>query len=293
MRMSGSVCVWDSQRRPLLPTSAAYARTLVQQHKAVLLPHPAVPLLQLSHAVSEPVLRPILLGIALHPTTATALIFTEALGTTPLLSLTLDLHGITGAAPQAIAVTMLARTLAILLPISQAALVPPSSMTDDPAYAAAIHTILTTLEAGLPYPVVLLSLDTPSMVEYPLLPVFQQQQRTEPVAPTRLAALYVPKYHVEQHPSIVVSQEVRLRNNNRHSLRPGMIVQIRQQKGTVTGLVEAVEHEDVRVRVPTMATVAGVVWTDIRVSPPLRGWRWEPQPVALLPVAHHPRDKEV
>lgn len=271
MRMSGSVCVLDSQQKPLLPTSAAYARTLVQQHKAVLLPHPAVPLLQLSHAVPEPVLRPMLLGIALHPTTATVLIFTEALGTTPLLSLTLDLHGITGAAPQAVALTMLVRTLGLLLPISQAALVPPSSLTDDPAHASAMHAIMNTLEACLPYPVVLLSLDTPSMAEYPLLCVFQQQQRTEPAEPTRLAAIYVPHYHVEQHPPVVVSQAVRLRSDDRHSLRPGMIVQTRQQKRVITGIAQAIQQDgEVQMRVPTIATMAGVAWADIWVSPPLR-----------------------
>jgi hypothetical protein len=285
--------VIDSQQKPLLPMSAAYARTLVQQRKAVLLPHPAVSLLQLSHAVSEPVLRPVLLGIALHPTTATILIFTEALGTTPLLSLTLDLHGITGAAPQAVALTMLVRTLGLLLPISQGALVPPSSMIDDPAYAAAIHTIMNTLEACLPYSVPLLSHQTPRMASDPLLHAFQQQMDDGHDDTTHLAAVYLPRYQPEQHISAEVSRAVRLRDNDYQPLRPGMIVQTRQQIGTVTGLVEAVEHEDVRVRVPTMATVAGVVWTDIRVSPPLRGWRWEPQPVALLPIAHHPRDKEV
>jgi hypothetical protein len=294
MRMSGSVCVWDSQRRPLLPTSAAYARTLVQQNKAVLLPHPAVSILQLSHAVSEPVLRPVLLGIALHSTTATVLIFTEALGTTPLLSLTLDLHGITGAAPQAVALTMLARTLSTLLPISQGALVSRSTVTDDPAHAAAIHTTMNTLEACLPYSVPLLSHRTPRIAHDPLLHAFQQQMDDGHDDTTHLAAVYLPRYQPEQHISAEVSRAVRLGSNDHTGLRPGMIVQIRQQQRTRTGLVQTVEPDNVvQVRVPTMATMAGVVWTDIRVSPPLRGWRWEPHPVALLPVAHHPRDKEV
>jgi hypothetical protein len=239
------------------------------------------------------VLRPVLLGIALHPTTATVLIFTEALGTTPLLSLTLDLHGITGAAPQAVALTMLARTFASLLPISQGALVSRLPVTDDPAHASAMHTIMNTLEACLPYSVPLLSHRTPRMASDPLLHAFQQQMDDAHDATTHLAAAYVPRYQPEQHISAEVSRAVRLRDNDHHALRPGMIVQIRQQKETVTGLVEAVEHEDVWVRVPTMATTAEVIWADVWVSPPLRGWRWEPHPVALLPIAHHPRDKEV
>jgi hypothetical protein len=277
----------------LLPTSAAYARTLVQQHKAVLLPHPAVPLLQLSHSVSAPVLRPVLLGIALHPTTATALIFTEALGTTPLLSLTLDLHGITGAAPQAVALTMLARTLASLLPISQAALVPPSSMIDDPAYAAAIHTIMNTLEACLPYSVPLLSHQTPRMASDPLLHAFQQQMDDGHDDTTHLAAVYLPRYQPEPHVSAEVSRAVRLCDNDYHALRPGMIVQTRQQKGVITGIVQEVQQDGaVQVRVPTRATAAGVVWADMGVLPPLRGWFWEAQPVVLLPVVRKTRGKK-
>ncbi len=292
--MSGSVCVWDSQRRPLLPMSAAYARTLVQQHKAVLLPHPAVSLLQLSHAVSEPVLRPVLLGIALHPTTATALIFTEALGNIPLLSLTLDLDGITGAAPQAVALTALARTVATLLPISQRALLTHLSVTNDAAHAAAIHTIMTTLEACLRYPITLLSFDTPHMAEYPLFGAFQQQIGIRHDNHTDIAAAYMPQYQTEQQPSVALSQAVRLSDNDYHALSPGMIVQTRQQTGTVAGIIQAVEPDGtVQMRVPTRATAAEVIWADVWVSPPLRGWRWEPQPVALLPVAHHPRDKEV
>jgi hypothetical protein len=235
-----------------------------------------------------------LLGIALHPTTATALIFTEALGTTPLLSLTLDLHGITGAAPQAIAVTMLARTLATLLPISQGALLTHLPVTNDAAHAAAIHTIMTTLEACLRYPITLLSFDTPRIAEYPLLGAFQQQIGIRHDACTDIAAMYMPQYETEPHPPVTFPRAVRLAETDHATLTAGMAVQVRQDEEVITGVVQTVEPDNVvQVRVPTMATMAGVVWTDIRVSPPLRGWRWEPHPVALLPVVHHPRDKEV
>jgi hypothetical protein len=292
MRMSGSVCVWDSQRRPLLPTSAAYARTLVQQHKAVLLPHPAVSLLQLSHAVSEPVLRPVLLGIALHPTTATALIFTEALGNTPLLSLTLDLHGITGAAPQAVALTMLVRTLGLLLPISQGALLTHLPVTNDAAHAAAIHTIMTTLEACLRYPITLLSFDTPRIAEYPLLGAFQQQIGIRHDACTDIAAMYMPQYETEPHPPVTFPRAVRLAETDHATLTAGMAVQVRQDEEVITGVVQAGDHDDIWVQVPNKATPAGVVWADMRVLPPLRGWLWEAQPITLLPVAQRKSDRK-
>lgn len=155
-----------------MPTSAAYARTLVQRKKAVLLPHPALPIIQLTHAVPDPVLRPVLLGIVIQPTTATVLVFTEPLGATPLIRLTLDLQHSTTAASRAIVVTALARTMNTLLPMSHTELLSDHPVTDDPAYAAAIHPILTTLEACLFYPITLLSLDTPRLAENPLLRVF-------------------------------------------------------------------------------------------------------------------------
>jgi hypothetical protein len=291
MRMSGSICVWDSQRRPLLPTSAAYARTLVQQRKATLLPHPAVSLLQLSHAVPEPVLRPVLLGIALHPTTATALIFTEALGITPLLSLTLDLHGITGAAPQAVALTMLVRTLGLLLPISQGALLTHLPVTNDAAHAAAIHTIMNTLEACLRYPITLLSFDTPHMAEYPLLGAFQQQIGIRHDDCTDIAATYMPQYETEPHPPVAFPQAVPLAETDHATLTEGIAVQVRQDEEVITGVVQAGD-DDIWVQVPTRATAAGVIWADVWVSPPLRGWRWEAQPIALLPVAQRKSDRK-
>jgi hypothetical protein len=264
MRMSGSVCVIDSQQKPLLPTSAAYARTLVQHRKATLLPHPALPIIQLTHAIPDPVLHPMLLGIALQQRTATILIFTEASGDMPLLSLTLDLAASKVAARRVVALTALARTLGTLLPISQGALVSRLSVTNDPAHASAIHTIMNTLEACLPYSVPLLSHQTPRMASDPLLHAFQQQMDDGHDDTTHLAAVYLPRYQPEPHVSAEVSRAVRLCDNDYHALRPGMIVQTRQQKGVITGIVQEVQQDGaVQVRVPTRATAAGVVWADM------------------------------
>jgi hypothetical protein len=238
------------------------------------------------------VLRPVLLGIALHPTTATALIFTEALGITPLLSLTLDLHGITGAAPQAVALTMLARTLASLLPISQGALLTHLPVTNNAAHAAAIHTIMNTLEACLRYPITLLSFDTPRIAEYPLLGAFQQQIGIKNDDCTDIAAAYMPQYETEPHPPIAFPQAVRLAETDHTTLTAGMAVQVHQDEKGITGVVQAGDHDDIWVQVPSRATAAGVVWSDIRVSPPLRGWRWEAQPITLLPVAQRKSDRK-
>jgi hypothetical protein len=162
------------------------------------------------------------------------------------------------------ALAEVAQQRASLLPISQAALAPPSSMIDDPAYAAAIHTIMNTLEACLPYSVPLLSHQTPRMASDPLLHAFQQQMDDGHDDTTHLAAVYLPRYQPEPHVSAEVSRAVRLCDNDYHALRPGMIVQTRQQKGVITGIVQEVQQDGaVQVRVPTRATAAGVVWADM------------------------------
>jgi hypothetical protein len=71
-----------------------------------------------------------------------------------------------------------------------------------------------------------------------------------------------------------------------------MAVQVRQDEKVITGVVQARDHDDIWVQVPSRATAAGVVWSDMRVSPPLRGWLWEAQPVALLPVVRKTREKK-
>lgn len=67
--MSGFVFIRDAHGHPLMPTSSAYARTLLRRGKAVLFPHPAFTIVQLSSVILEPVLRPVLLVIKLRYTT--------------------------------------------------------------------------------------------------------------------------------------------------------------------------------------------------------------------------------
>jgi hypothetical protein len=153
---------------------------------------------------------------------------------------------------------------------------------------------MTTLEACLRYPITLLSYDTPCMAENPLLGAFQQQMRQGYNTPACLVAAYLPCDQPEaQQASGALSQAVRLAETDPVELRPGMIVQTRQQQGTVTGLVQAVEPDGlVQMRVPTSASITGVTWADVQVSPPLQGWRWETQPVVVLPVTCTSQDRE-
>jgi hypothetical protein len=292
--MSGLVYVCDVRRRPLMPTSAAYTRTLVQQKKAVLLPHPAVPLLQLTHTVPEPALRPVLLGMAVHLTTATAVVFTETLGATPLLSLTLDIQTITSISQRTTALTMLARTLGTLLPISQGALLVHPSVASDTTNTSAPHTVASSLEKRLSYPITLLSREAPLPINDPLLYRFQQQIGDSYSGTTVLAAAYMPHHQTAQHSSIEPSQAAWLQGENHHDLMPGMVVQVQQDEEKITGIVESAERSDaVKLWVPIEALEAGVSWVDVHVSPPFYGWRWEAQPVTLLQVASQRKNRGI
>lgn len=75
--MSGLVFVRDAEGRPLMPMSAAYARALVHQGKAQVIPHPAVSTIQLTHVVNSPTLRPVVMGLALNAKTVDITIIIE------------------------------------------------------------------------------------------------------------------------------------------------------------------------------------------------------------------------
>ncbi len=68
--MSSHVFVRDAEGRPLMPMSAAYARTLCQRGKAHFLVRQPFSILQLTSQVPQPQLRPIYLGVAVHLHTA-------------------------------------------------------------------------------------------------------------------------------------------------------------------------------------------------------------------------------
>jgi hypothetical protein len=284
--------VIDANQRPLLPTTPAYARVLLRDGKAQRIPHPALAIIQLSHAIDAPQMPPVLVGIRVHEKTASLFVFTAQAGSEPLLNLTLDLSGSVTAAHRAVALTAVTRVLGLLLPISQGALLTHLPVTNDAAHAAAIHTIMTTLEACLRYPITLLSFDTPRIAEYPLLGAFQQQIGIRHDACTDIAAMYMPQYETEPHPPVTFPRAVRLAETDHATLTAGMAVQVRQDEEVITGVVQAGDHDDIWVQVPNKATAAGVVWADMRVLPPLRGWLWEAQPITLLPVAQRKSDRK-
>jgi len=91
--MSSPVFVHDNQGTPLMPTSAAYARRLLQQGKAQWVPHHAFPVIQLTHSIQQPTLRPILIGVDIHLNAAELYLIAEGEQVAlPLLHTIVDLR---------------------------------------------------------------------------------------------------------------------------------------------------------------------------------------------------------
>lgn len=91
--MSSLVFVRDAQGRPLMPMSAAYARTLMKQGKAQVWPHPAFSVIQLTRTVATPILRPVLVGLALSTRIADLVIVIDQLRSAPsTIQISVDLR---------------------------------------------------------------------------------------------------------------------------------------------------------------------------------------------------------
>jgi len=91
--MSSPVFVRDAQGTPLMPTSAAYARRLIEGGKARWVPHHAFSVLQLTQAVAQPTLRPVVVGVIVHLHTAELLLLADGEHSSfPLLHVVVDLR---------------------------------------------------------------------------------------------------------------------------------------------------------------------------------------------------------
>src|SRR5689334_17508279 len=91
--MSSPVFVRDALGKPLMPTSPAYARRLLQRGKAHWVAHHAFPIIQLTQEVKLPVLRPVTIGIHIHLHMAELIVVADGdLRPFPLLRLAVDLR---------------------------------------------------------------------------------------------------------------------------------------------------------------------------------------------------------
>ena len=99
--MASSVFVLDAHGQPLMPLAAAHARRLLQSGKARPVQHPLFSILQLTRVVEQPILRPILLAVAIHRTTAELFVIAEgARAILPLLYIIVDLQAVRQPLPE-------------------------------------------------------------------------------------------------------------------------------------------------------------------------------------------------
>ena len=86
--MSSLVFVRDAAGIPLMPTSAAHARILLQRGKAQRIPHQSFTLLQLTYAIPTPIVRPIIFDISfVLPIVMVTIIVSDAVRFFPLFRL--------------------------------------------------------------------------------------------------------------------------------------------------------------------------------------------------------------
>ena len=91
--MSGPVFVRDAEGRPLMPMAPTYARKLLANGKASLVPHYAFTVIQLHQVIEAPVLRVVAVGVMVQRRTAQMIMAAEGEREVfPLLSIMVDLH---------------------------------------------------------------------------------------------------------------------------------------------------------------------------------------------------------
>jgi hypothetical protein len=252
-----------------MPAAAAYARTLLTTNKAVLRRRPALSAIQLTHAVPEPVLHPILLGVVMHPPHATLAVVSEHQQGTVLARCVVDAPFATTGHEQDQAVLDVAKYLQSCFPISHIVLVEPrptGAITPEEASLLALHlaqtgcpvtTFTGELSASAPP-----SRWVPPALYHTFRALITQRGHTS----AGLTAYYQP---TPPTPTDVALSSA--------------VVRARVAGHVVTGL--ALPDAPLRVRIPVSATNQGVAWATRQIAREalLRVWPWEP--VAVLPVA--------
>jgi hypothetical protein len=262
-----------------MPMAAAYARTLIRQGKAQLQSHPALPVLALSRVVEAPTLRPVLLGLSVYPSVATAYIFTEAYGMVPLLAVVIDLRDVTNDDRFTAIRTVLDR-LRTALPISDIVITQPPE-TSDPT----VHTLLNDLRVGLSTDIYRLSVLRDNNLDTLTVPLHLTEALLTSISEPQSMALQsflVARYYpspTAPPPSATTPPA---------SIAPRMIVQIQQARHTIKGVVQQiVSDSELSIAVPLINRATDPVtiqWQQQTVPIGAIGECWPAEPVLLLPV---------
>jgi len=258
--MPSPVYVRDAQERPLLPTSSAYARVLLDSGKAQRVPHPAVQLIQLTHPVIEPATAGVLLTAELHAEHADLLLVTERSGRSIVLHrflLDLSLSSSLCRKPPSISAILrgVQLGLARLVPITHFII----HQSDDPTVKEqlAVHTgDLGSLVASLP------------------------ALQNEAVFRPALATVWVSE----------ASRAVDARNGASYVVRPpspsiGAVARVALRGCTTTALITGLKGASCSIQVPVAASQNFITWEQAVIPIGALQRVWHPTEVALLPLA--------
>lgn len=318
--MPGLVFVRDLQGRPLMPMSAAYARTLIQRGKGQLHVYPAWSVIQLTREVPTPVLRPVLAGIALRRTTADVwLLIDQARKQPSLLHLIVDLrtdHRVLGHRTRAFPgirretflrwplvwwpaylVAAVVAAIRNVLPISHVIVVPPDSTTINHMHRMMMHRIARTHMVERPTLAVLDRLSGPPPNIMPglwrlLIDLVQGTDARRPNMVVYAVQQGWPldqtgKWSRRQGRSWHVDQLQRSQQDT-GALRTNAIEQvgtIYERGKVVTGIIERrISEPRTALRVPIVANSNGVQWRSLPVPRHTKLHVWPLAPIAFLPL---------
>lgn len=263
-----------------MPMASAYARTLIKQGKAHLQSHPALPVLVLSRTVAAPTLRPILLGLVLRPSTATVYIFTETHGTTPLLTVIIDLLEVSqGDRP--IAIHAVIDRLHAALPINTIAIANPPELVEPD-----LRTTIDDLAMRLPIDGYAVSLVKDKLHNLPTVPHLLTNAFLEGMNDPRFATASPPL--VAQYRHALATRTPPATPASLEHLVPEMVVQVQQAKHMISGVVQkAISDRTLTIavacinRAPDPVTIQ---WQQ-QIVPvgAIHAW-WAAEPVLLLPT---------
>jgi len=298
---SGPVFVLDASGAPLMPLAEAHARKLLRNRQADLLPHPTLTIIQLWRTVQQPVLRPVLLGVAIHHSTAE--LFLLAAGPNaafPLAYIVVDLphhkpfrhrriarrrqripwparwrHRRRPAWRKFLAIGAVISALWDVLPLSHIALIrTPTMRATHPDIQRRLRRYLTT--TGMQVTATTLDRTPPPTFPHDLFALLRAfAANPADYALAMVACAIEPPKHATR---------LARRLDDAEAGDPCSGIGVMTTPPLV-GIIDCESTDDERVlKVPLAADAAGVIWRYVAVPPQATFQRWPLAPAVLLPL---------
>ena len=306
-----------------MPMSSAYARTLVRRGKAHLYPHPAFTILQLTNIVSQPVLRPIVLGIALNYRTADFVILIDKPRSSPLsLRIIIDLSSCVAEQAKShsrrqwtnradaysvhwpickgpyLYASVLADVIATLrqvFPISHLTFIPSHQTTW--WYRSVMHIVRRRIVSQWSEMAVFdqescyvtgTNSPIPTTMLQPLLPIDGHPPQFVACSMSRTQVL-VRSHQYPKHRQPIRSPILDDPTFQGRASLAGHMATIHYGGRRISGIIDRlIRHESFRFRAPVAIQASRVIWQDMLMSMQTQLQIWEPAPIAILPLHELP-----